>query len=89
MKKYYKITCCNGFCGCDEDFYKEVDEKENLDNLAEDILFNEYGFAEPDGRFIDDKSFEDEITEDEYEEYQNNLEVYYEEISKEEYEENT
>lgn len=88
MTKYYIFHCSNGFCGCDEDFYKEVNEEENLDELAEDILFNEYGFAEPDGRFIDGKSFEDEITEEEEEEYQSNLEVYYEEISKEEYEEN-
>lgn len=88
MTKYYAFYCNNGFCGCDEVFYEEVDEKENLDDLAEDILFNEYSFAEPDRRFIDDKSFGDEITEEEYEEYQSNLNVYYEEISKEEFEEN-
>lgn len=86
MTKYYVFHCNNGFCGCDEDFYKKVDEKENLDELAEEILFNEYSFTEPDGRlFIDDKSFTNEITEEEYEEYLDNLTVDYEEITKEEY----
>lgn len=88
MIKYYVFHCSNGFCGCDEDYYEKVDEKENLDDLAEDVLFMKYSFAEPDGRFIDGKSFEDEITGDEEEEYQSNLEVWYEEISEEEYKEN-
>ena len=88
MTKYYVFHCSNGFCGCDEDFFKEVDEKEDLDDLAEDILFDEYSFAEPNASFIDDKSFGDEITAEEYDEYQDNLTVDYEEITKEEYKEN-
>lgn len=88
MSKYYKFYCGNGYCGCDEEFYEEVEDDCNIDEYAEDILFNNYSFAEPDGRFIDGKSWGDEITEEEYEEYQENLCVDYKEITKEEYEEN-
>lgn len=84
--KYYKFTCSNGYCGCDEEFYEEVEDNTNLDILAEGILFNEYGFAEPDDRFLDYNT--DEEYEMAEEEYKDNLDVWYEEITKEEYEEN-
>ncbi len=85
--KYYKITCSNGYCGCNEDFYEELEDDENIDEIADDILFNYYGFAEPDGRFVG-KSWDDEITDEEYDEYQQNLCVDWEEITEEEYREN-
>ena len=91
MSKYYKIVCSNGFCGCDEEFYEEVKNDYNIAEYANDILFNEYSFAEPDERFINRESWDEEITEEkyeEYEEYKENLTVNWEEITKEEYEEN-
>lgn len=86
--KYFKFYCSNGFCGCDEEFYKEIEDDCDIDEYAQEILYNEYSFAEPDGRFISDKSWNDEITDEEYEEYEQNLDIYYEELTKEEYEEN-
>lgn len=89
--KYYKFTCSNGYCGCDEEFYEEVEENTDIDKLAIDIL-NGYSFYEPDGRFLthspgwDDYDY-DEYEED-YDEYIENLSVDYIEITKEEYEEN-
>lgn len=88
MSKYYKFYCSNGYCGCDEEFYEEVEDDCNIDEYAEDILFNNYSFAVPDGSFICGKSWNDEITDEEYDEYQENLCVDYKEITKEEYEEN-
>jgi len=85
--KYIKFTCSNGFCGCDETFYEKVEDNEDIDMIADEILQNDYGFAEPDGRFVG-KWWDDEITDEEYDEYIENLSVNWEEISKEEYEEN-
>ena len=78
---YIKITCSNNFCGCDEDNYFEVEDTTEINSLCQDCL-EEYAFLEPDSRFIDVDD------EEEYEEYQENLCVDWEEISKEEYEEN-
>ena len=50
--KYYKFTCSNGFAGCDEEFYEEVEEDTDVDELALNILENNYSFYEPDGRFL-------------------------------------
>lgn len=86
--KYYKIECNNGFCGCDETFYVALLEDEDIDAVAQEILENEYAFYEPDGRFIPNKSWGDEITEEELEDYQTDVGVDWEEIAKEEYEEN-
>lgn len=88
MSKYYKFYCSNGFCGCDEEIYIEIEDNCNINEYANDILFNEYSFAEPDERFIYGKSWGEGITEEEYEEYQENLTVDWKEITKEEYEEN-
>lgn len=85
--KYIKFTCSNGFCGCDEEFYEMVEDNENIDIIADDILQNAYSFAEPDGRFVD-KNWNDEISDEEYDEYVENLSVDWEEVTKEEYEEN-
>lgn len=89
---YIKITCSNGFCGCEEEFYEEVKNEEEADNLTYDILNNDYAFAEPDGRFLpgassfDDTDYED--YEEEYDDYINNLEGWWEEITEEEFEDN-
>jgi len=82
--KYYKIVCSNGYCGCDEEFYEELENDENIDIIADNILYNYYDFAEPDERFIDT----DEDYEAELDAYQEKLEVWYEEITEEEYKEN-
>lgn len=86
--KYYKFTCSNGYCGCDEDFYEALEDDVDIDEYAQEVLINQYAFYEPDGRFIPYKSWGDEITDEEYDEYQSELCVDWEEITKEEYEEN-
>lgn len=86
---YYKIECSNGYCGCDETFYVALSEDVDIDEYAqEEILECQYAFYEPDGRFIPGKSFGDDITDEEYDEYMQDVTVDWEEISKEEYEEN-
>ena len=87
MKKYYKIIYSNGFCGCDEEEYTKCDE-ENIEQYVLDGLYNYYSFSEPDGRFLNEEDYED--YDDMYEDYvQNYLGVNWEEVTKEEYEENT
>ena len=90
--KYIKFTCSNGFFGCDENIYEEVEDNTDLDELAQAILVNEYSFYEPDGRFLTHASWFDDYDYDKYEEdcdeYAENLSVDWEEITKEEYEEN-
>lgn len=83
---YYKIECNNGYCGCDETFYVALSEDEDIDEYAQDVLENRYAFYEPDGRFIPGKSWGDDITDEEYDDYMEDLSVDWEEISKEEYE---
>ena len=78
---YIKITCSNSYCGCDEDDYFEVKDKTEINALCNECLDN-YSFLEPDCRFIDMDS------DEEWDEYEDGLEVTWEEISKEEYEEN-
>ena len=77
---YIKITCSNGYCGCDEDDFFEVTNETEIDDLCRECLDN-YSFAEPDCRFVDEDDDEG------YDEYIENLSVGWEEISKEEYEE--
>jgi hypothetical protein len=86
---YIKITYSNGYCGCDEEEYVEVADENEADEYVNEGVYN-YGFFDPDSRFIDDC--------DDEEEYEQELESYqqgcfensgWEEISKEEYEENT
>jgi len=90
--KYIKFTCSNGFCGCNEEFYEMVEDDTNLDILATEILENQYSFNEPDGRFLThssgwgDEDYEE--YEEDYDEYMENICVDWEEITKEEYEEN-
>lgn len=77
---YYRITCTNGYAGCDEDFYIEAESDNEAWADADDICSNEYSFADPDERFIEDMDNWDEI-----EAYCMNVEAFIEEISKEEY----
>lgn len=87
--KYFKITCSNGYCGCDEEWYTYAEDTATIyDFECEDYLQN-YAFYDPDARFIDPDDYE---TEEEYEEayadYQANISIDVEEITREEYEEN-
>lgn len=83
--KYYKIVCSNGYCGCDEEFYEALEDNVDINTIAEEILWNDYCFAEPDERFINT----DEDYNAELEAYEEDLGVWYEEITEEEYKENS
>ena len=83
--KFWKITCSNSFCGCDEVYYEKAEENE-IQKLAEDILINCYSFYDDDS-FLDEY---DENDDDSYREaileYQEcNCYYFYEEITKEEF----
>lgn len=80
--KYFKITCTNGYYGCNEDFYIEAENESNAWDEAEEILTNVYSFWDPDSRFVDDPENWDEL-----EEYYENCEAFVDELTKEEYEE--
>ena len=87
MKKYYKLMYSNGFCGCDEKEYIKCDEEE-IEEYAIEGLYSYYSFSEPDSRFLSEEDYES--YEDMYEDYvQNYLGVEWEEVTKEEYEENS
>lgn len=77
--KYYKITCMNGYCGGDEDYYIEAESEGIAEDIGNDIFWNEYSFIEPDERFID--------TDDEeaIEEYQENCCFWIDEVTEKEY----
>lgn len=77
---FIKITCSNGFCGCDEEYYEVCATPEQANEICEDIL-QAYSFSEPDERFCD---MDDE---DEVENYYQNLECWWDEVSEEEYNE--
>lgn len=56
---FYKITYSNGYCGCDEEEYIKTDlVGEDLLNYAEDYLISNYGFYEPDARFVDEEDYD-------------------------------
>ena len=77
--KYYKVTCTNGYCGCDEDFYIEAENDSDAWDEANDILECQYSFVEPDERMI---NMDDE---EELEAYAEEVQAYVKEITKEEY----
>lgn len=87
--EYFKITCSNGYCGCDEDFYIEAESEGLAEDIGNEIIWNEYSFIEPDNRFIGwEEDYEtDEDYEDAIEEYQENCTFWITDITKEEYEE--
>ena len=84
--KYVKFVFSNGYWGCEEEYYYAFDNSitdETLSFLFEDHL-NSYSFLEPDDRFCD---CDDETAiEDYYNEVKEDS--YWEEVSKEEWEEN-
>lgn len=82
---YIKIVYSNGFCGCDEEHFLEVDDVEDAEREFSDGI-EYYGFFWPDTRFVDDEEDEEELIS-----YQDGVYdySYWEEITKEEYEENT
>jgi hypothetical protein len=77
---YYKITCTNGYCGCDENFYIEAENNSDAWDEANEILENDYSFIYPDERFVYDMDDEEEL-----ENYAEGVDVFVEEISKKEY----
>ena len=81
---YIKICMSNGYSGCDDYEYAEVDNVEDANDYLVDALAN-YSFAEPDERFCD---IDDEEEVSNYYDMINDY-SYWEEISKEEFEENT
>lgn len=87
---YFKMTFTNGYCGCDEVEYVELENLKEADDYFNEAIYN-YGFFEPDARFVDPEDYE---TEDDYqvaiEDYQDDIfgNSWYEEVTKEEYEEN-
>ena len=84
--RYWKITMENGYCGCEE--VELVADEDNADlNLNVDGYLQNYGFAEPDARFIGEE--DDYESEEEYQEaydfYVENLSACVEELTYEEY----
>ncbi len=77
--KYYKVTCTNGYCGCDEDFYINAESERDAWDEADEILESNYSFIEPDERMID---MDDE---EELEAYAEEVQVFVKEITKKEY----
>lgn len=86
---YIKITYSNGYAGCDEYEYTEVTNENEADEYVTEGVYS-YSFFDPDSRFISDDCDEEEYAQvlDLYQEdcFANS---FWEEISKEEYEENT
>lgn len=80
--KYWKCTYYNGFCGCDEDFYYTAEDEDEAEELGYEYR-DMYSFAEPDSRFCDPDD------EDEVDDYYDGISFEVEEISKEEFEENS
>lgn len=70
---YIKITCSNEFCGCNEDFYREVKDSAEAEDIAENCLTEEYSFREPDGRFLEHANG---IFDSDHEEYEEDCESY-------------
>lgn len=81
---FIKVVYSNGYAGCDEESYVEVANKEEARAYFEEGIYL-YSFSDPDERFID---MEDD---EEYDFYQQDIwdNSYWEEISEEEYRENT
>ena len=84
--KYFKIEMSNGYCGCDETYLIKAKDAYEIDDY--ELLESCYSFLEPDERFIgyeEDYDSKEEYDEA-YNEYNDNLSCFWEEIPKEEYE---
>ena len=83
---FIKVVYSNGYAGCDEENYAEVKDADEAR-----VYFKEnadlYSFFEPDERFVDMDDDDDEV----YDFYRQDIwdHSYWEEISEEEYRENT
>jgi len=85
--KYFKITCSNGYCGCDEEWYEVAEDTATAEDYDLEDYLQGYCFLEPDKRFVDPDDYEtEEEYEEAYEEYQEYISVDIEEITREEYE---
>jgi hypothetical protein len=86
--KYWRVTYSNDYCGCDEEYYIDVETEEEAIEIANDGIEN-YSFYDPDSRFIDEDDYDNE---DDYyqavEDYQARISFGVEEITREEFEEN-
>lgn len=84
---YYRFHCSNGYCSCDEDYYKRSEKKLTEDELWAGLAdyLSMYSFIEPDERFVDNLNDEEEI--EAYNEMVDGC-SFQEEISEEEYLEN-
>ena len=78
--RYWRITCSNGYCGCDEDFYVMAESEHEAWIAGEDCLEENYSFYNPDERFVDMRDY------NQIEDYYIGLSYDVEEISKEEFE---
>ena len=87
--KYFKITCSNGFCGCDEEFYVSAEDELEAGDMGVDILNGLYSFSFPDDRFLDYDEGDEESYNEALDWYEENLTCYVEEVSHEEYLKNT
>lgn len=87
--KYFKITCSNGFLGCDEEFYVSAEDELEAGDMGVDILDGLYSFSEPDDRFLDYDEGDEESYNEALDWYEENLTCYVEEVSHEEYLGNT
>lgn len=85
--KYFKITCSNGYCGCDEEWFEEAEDTVTAKDFDCKGYISNYSFYDPGASFVDPDDFE---TEEEYEEacadYQENISIVVEEITREVYE---
>jgi hypothetical protein len=87
--KYFKITCSNGYSGCEEEWYEVAGDTATAKDFDyKDYLFD-YSFYDPDNIIFYPDDFD---TEEEYDEacaeYQAKINIDIEEIAREEYEAN-
>lgn len=87
---YFKMVMSNGFCGCEEEEYVELNNEKEANEYLDECIAS-YSFFEPDSRFVNEDDYNS------YEEYEADVEYYqdgiyeysyFEEITEEEYNEN-
>ena len=86
---FIKMTFSNGYGGCDEEIYIKCNDdwsNSDLEDYAGEYLRGQYGFYEPDARFVDERDYDTEEEYNEaYAEYQDNCYYNYEDCTEEEY----
>ena len=63
--KYWKVTCSNGFCGCDEVFYFEEENEDKANLMGQYFLEDE---EEVEDYYNSLEYWVDEISKEEYDE---------------------